>query len=260
MLCRLFNKSSFIDSVSLDISAALRTVDNIVFGELIGHKPPPTSMRLVKQLASNPYCWASCGYKGVTYVALNNGSVNRIDVTGSRTPDFITLPRPILSIRAHQDQLFILIRGRPYQLYVYDLNGKQVASWIHADMNGNGEGNRLCISKNQIFVADASNQRITVYDLVGNVLKHIPCSTIPTSGYTSMCLDGRDYALITTCLPPKVSKVNLHTQAVLWTTNLESGPYCVASCKGTVLVGGNGTAGKSRVWIEVLDASNGKIS
>jgi outer membrane protein assembly factor BamB len=195
----------------------------------------------------------------VTYVGLGFGSINRIDEAGNKTSDFIKLPSNIITIRAHQDRLYILMYGQTYKIYVYDLNGQQITSWDHSDSNGDYFGNKLCVVRNQILVPDATNKRITNYNLNGKVMRQIPCPTIPTNDYLSMCSAGEDSVIITTPSPAQVFKFNMSTETVLWTTNLTDAPFSVASSNDVVLVSGEGHWGSKRgVWIEVLNTATGK--
>ena len=212
-----------------------------------------TSLRLLKQLPHNKFCYTVCRHKGVTYVGLNDGSINRIDASGKLTA-FIKFPRQIHTIRAYQDRLYILL-AKQSSIYVYNLEGQQVSSWEHADTAGTCLGNKLCIANGQIFVNDLSNQRITVYDLNGNVLKHIQCLSLAKGAtYASVCWAGNNCVMITTYNPARILKFNLVTQTILWTKTLSEAPYCVASTSHAVLVSGDGMSG---IWITVLNPQNG---
>ena len=215
---------------------------------------PPTSLRLLKQLPNNKYCHTLCSHRGVTYVGLSDGSINRIDASGKLTAAFIKLPRLILTIRAHQDRLYVLLSNQS-SIHVYNLEGQQVTSWIHEDTTGSYVGNKLCIISGQIYVNDISNQIITVYDLNGKVLKHIRCSSLAEGVINvSLCWAGDKCVMVTTKAHPRIFKFNLETQTILWTKTLSKAPYCVASTSHAVLVSGDGRSG---MWISVLNPQNG---
>ena len=229
--------------------------DDFMIGEKLS-KPgskPPTSLRLLKQLPGNKYCYTVCRHKGVTYVGRMDGSINRIDASGKLTA-FIKLPRRILTIRAYQDRLYILLSSQS-SIHIYNLEGQKVSSWKHADTAGSYVGNKLCIISGQIYVNDISNQRITVYDLNGKVLRQIQCSSQAQGARNaSQCSTGDNCAKNTTTDPAGIIKFNLKTKTVLWTKTLAKTPYCVASTPRAVLVSGNGNNG---IWITVLNPQNG---
>ena len=145
--------SHVVDSIETEIKAILDPHDDLMIGQKLS-KPsskPPTSLRLLKQLPGNKYCHTVCSHRGVIYVGLGDGSINRIDATGKLTAAFIKLPKQILTIRAHQDRLIILL-SQQSSIYVYSLEGQQVAFWDHSDTGGSYVGNKLCIISGQIYV------------------------------------------------------------------------------------------------------------
>ena len=217
-------------------------------------------MQLEKSLAVGPGMYTACTYKGFTYVGVSN-VISRFDSEGNQTKNFIQLPNQAITIRAHQDQLFVLVNGNPYQVMVYNLNGNQVKSWNHSDKNGPWLGNKLCIINNQIITADVTNQRITVYSLDGKTERQITCPQIPNNINVSMCAaaEGGDNVIITTSSPPAVFRFNLNTSAVIWKTDLTRNPFCAAVYGRAVLVGGCGCSAKKGVWIQVLNYDTGEF-
>ena len=216
-------------------------------------------MQLEKSLAVGPGMYTACTYKGFTYVGVSN-VISRFDSEGNQTKNFIQLPNQAITIRAHQDQLFVLVNGNPYQVMVYNLNGNQVKSWNHSDKNGPWLGNKLCIINNQIITADVTNQRITVYSLDGKTERQITCPQMPNNTYISMCAAAAgDSVIITTHTPPAVFRFNLNTSAVIWKTDLTGNPFCSAVYGRAVLVGGCGCSAKKGVWIQVLNYDTGEF-
>ena len=215
---------------------------------------PPTSLRLLKQLPDNTYCYTVCSHRGVTYVGLLDGSVNRKDATGRLTQAFIKLPNQIRAIRAHEDRLYIVLENMS-ATYIYNLDGQWVSSWAHDRTSSGNIGCDFCIVGEEIFVNDTSEQRITVYDLNGTLVRDIHCPLLNVSSSTSMCYSGESCFIITTQSPARVLKFDTKTNTVLWTKTLPKTPYCVASTPQAVLVSGNGLNGG--VWIAVLNPENG---
>ena len=244
-----------------EIKAALVPQNDLEVGAELAaraHKPP-TSMQFLSQLHGHhagPI--TACRYKGVTYVGLSNGAINKVDNLGNITANFINLSCVVLTIRAHMDQLFILEHGQPYKIHVYDLTGHPVNSWNHTDTSSAYQGNKLFLSKNEVFVADAHNQQIVVYNSDGKLIQNIPCPAISRGDYTSMCSAGNDCMVITSYNSQKASKVNIKSGAVLWTTthtNKSLSSVCVGQ---TVLVGQDGYFHPGGVRIEVLNTENGE--
>ena len=185
---------------------------------------------------------------------------SRFDNEGNQTKNFIQLPYHAITIRAHQDQMFVLVNGNPYQVMVYDLNGDQVKTWNHTDKNRSWNGNKLCIINNQVLAVDVTNQRITVYSLDGKTERQITCPQMPYSTFISMCAAaGGNSVIITTHTPPAVFRFNLNTSAVIWKTDLTGNPFCSAVYGRAVLVGGCGYNAKRGVWIKVLNYETGKF-
>ena len=91
-------------------------------------------MQLEKSLAVGSGMYTACHHRGFTYVGVSN-VISRFDIDGNQTQHFIRLPNYPITIRAHQNQLFVLVYGSPYQVMVYDLNGNQVKTWNHTDKN-----------------------------------------------------------------------------------------------------------------------------
>mgnify|MGYP001794990364 CR=1 FL=1 len=219
----------------------------------------PSSIQFVSRLPGHhagPF--TACRYKGVTYVGLESGVINKVDNLGNSTAKFINLSCVVLTIRAHMDQLFILEYGQPYKIHVYDLNGHLVNSWNHTDTNRAYQGNKLFLSRNEVFVADAHNQQIVVYNLDGRLIQNIPCPAISRGDYTSMCSAGNDSMVVTSYNSQKASKFNIKSGAVLWTTTLTNKSLSSVCVGQTVLVGQDGYFLAGGVRIEVLNTENGE--
>ena len=155
-------------------------------------------------------------------------------------------------------QLVILENGNPYKIHVYDLTGRLLNSWSHTDTGTCYHGNKLFVSKCEVFVADARNQQIVVYNLNGKLIRNIPCPTISRSDYTSMCSAGNDCMVITSHNSRKASKINIKSGAVLWTTTLTNKSLSSVCVGQTILVGQDGYAQALGIQIEILNTENGE--
>lgn len=229
-----------------------------MFGDEIGgiFKHPPSSVRLVREVDVGSECPSVCNFKGYTYIGHNSGIIDQIDKQGNITSGFISEGySSIVSLRAHEDQLYVLVHGSPYTIYVHDMSGKQLRSWKHSDKSGGWGGNKLALVNNQLVVADTANQQIQLYNTTtGDICKTIPCPQITANNWLAMGEGGANSVVISDHISSKVFKLNLTTGAILWThTNIQNpqgvtllGPHHVA-----VSARVNGT----KVWI--LNLSTG---
>ena len=119
----------FSDAGKRELDIALTLANDLVIGDKLQiiKRKPPTSMPRLKSIAFDTGMNTTCNYKGFTYVGIDSNSISRIDSDGNQTKN--------LTIRAHQDQLLVLIYGAPYQIMVYNLHGQQMKSWNHSDSN-----------------------------------------------------------------------------------------------------------------------------
>ena len=222
-------------------------------------RSPPTGLQFEREIKVGSYCTAVCHYKGYTYVGLSNGAVDRIDDQGNVTSEFIELPNTVMSIRAFNDQLFILTYDieEPYIMFVFGLNGSQIHTWIHHDINENCYGNKISIIDNQLAVADVGNKHITLYTPAGEVISHIQCAVITADTNVSMC-ECDDNSVIISCFhnPAKVFKFNLTSGAVEWTNTNIRDPFTVRCYGQYVLISGDFT---NQTHISIISSETGEI-
>ena len=114
-----------------DLEVQLSISDDIIIGTDINKNvsfPIPTSLQLIKQnKMADPL--TVCHHRGNTYLGSRKGSVVRIDADDKVTPLF-ACSRMIISIRAKENRLFVLLSGKPHTVCVYDLYGRLDTSWI----------------------------------------------------------------------------------------------------------------------------------
>ena len=234
------------------------STDDVIFCDRFQHmniRSPPTGLQFVKDIKVGDACNTVCNYKGYTYVGLDNGAIHRIDDPGNVTSEFIKLANPLISIRAHNDQLFILMYDRTYKIFVYDLNGSHILTLDHPDRNGHYCGNKISVVQNQLAIPDVTNKRITLYTPAGEVIRHIQCAEIADT-CVSMC-EFVDNSVIISCFhPAKVFKFNLTTGDILW-TNFNFTQPCTVRCYGQyVFVSGEYIA---NTRISVINGDTGEL-
>ena len=191
------------------------TADDVSMGP-----PPslPTTIKRIQEVKVDSCPRTVCHYKGVTYVGLNGGKVCKIDYQqAASASEFAKLNKEICGIIANLDRLYILMRGRPYVVFVYDVYGTELHKWDFENQR-NLAANAMAIVDNQLLLADNSNACITIYSLNGEKQHSIPCSLIG-SGYNSLCGCGPDAIVIAHRESNKVFRVKLSTGEVQWTSN-----------------------------------------
>ena len=128
----------------------------------------------------------------------------------------------VISIRAHNDQLFILMYNQSY---------------------------------NQLAIPDVTNKRITLYTPAGEVIRHIQCAEIAADTNVSMCeYDDNSVIISCSCSPAQVFKFNLTSGAVEWTNTEIRDPTTVRCYGQYVLVSGACT---KQTHISIIDSEAG---
>ena len=247
-----FNHHFITDIQKRETELVVYHSDDVMLCDRSGHmsiRSPPTGLQFEREIKVGSSCSTVCHNKGYTYVGLGNGAVDRIDDQGNVTSTFIKLGSHVLSIRAHNDQLYILTYGKPYMMYAYKLNGSVIRTWEHLDIsNYYNWGNRISIIDIQLAVADVSNKRITLYTPAGKVIRHIRCAEITAHTHVSMCECDDNSVIISCSNPVKVFKFNLTSGAVEWTNAGTKQPDTVRCYGQYVLVSGHYTA-TTHIWI-----------
>ena len=220
-------------------------------------RSPPTALQFEREIKVGDNCNAVCHYKGYTYVGLDNGAVDRIDDQGNVTSEFIELSNAVISIRAHNDQLFIVMFGKPHKMYSYDLNGSVIRTWEHLDrISYFVFGSKISIIDNQLAVADINNKQITLYTPAGEVIRHIQCAEITADTYVSMCECDDNSVIISCSEPDKVFKFNLTSGAVEWTNTDVTEPSTVRRYGQCVFVSGGFT---DQTHISIISSKTGEM-
>ena len=233
----------FSEKEKRETELVVDSTDDVIFCDRSQHmniRLPPTRLQFVKEIKVGADCSTVCHYKGFTYVGLQNGAIDRIDDQGNVTSAFIELAKRVISIRAHNDQLFILtcMYGEPYKIHVYDLNGLQSYSWYHSDKNRWYHGNKISVLNNQLAVPDVTNECITLYTPAGEVIRHIQCAEIADT-HVSLCECDDNSVIISRFHPAKVFKFNVLSSYIQWTNTDVSHPLTVRCYGRYVLIGGD---------------------
>ena len=220
-------------------------------------RSPPTGLQLEREIRVGHTCTAVCHYKGYTYVGLSNGAEDRIDNQGNVTSEFIKLADSVVCIRSHYGELFVLMYGEPYQVFVFDISGTKLNGWAHQDSGYGGyAGNKVSINRGQLGVPDAKNKRITLYTPAGEVIRHIQCAEITAYTYVSMSECDDNSVIISCSYPGKVFKVNLTSGAVEWSNTDITEPFTVRCYGQYVLISGDFT---NQTHISIISSETGEM-
>ena len=215
--------------------------------------PTPTSLTLLKtvQLPDSPI--SVCHYKGSTYVGLDNSTVARIDGKNQLYKYFITSSNPVESAVIYKDLVYMLLyTGSVSRIVrVCDMSGRQTAQWNHS--SNIPYCNVLTIVSDQVVIADPPNNRITIYSLTGQILRHVPCSLLGSSHMTVCAVDDSS-VVVSDYGTSQVFRFNITTGDVMWTYKDVSEPLGV-TCYGRryVLV-----ASYDNKTVKILDIKTGE--
>jgi len=192
--------------------------------------PVPKSLKLCKTIKISDGCSSVCSYGGNTYVGIQycSGGIVRIDREFNVT-ELVTSGESVRAVAVYKDKLYALTdsyvqsssRGNPYSekqyhVKVYTLDGNQVTSWRH---RGKSESpSQLMVIDGQVVIPDRGSKMITVYSLVGEVVKHIPCPLL--NQYDDVICAAAataDRHCVVVSNSSQVFKLDLKTEKVIWT-------------------------------------------
>ena len=218
--------------------------------------PTPTSLTVLKtvQLPASPI--SVCHYKGSTYVGLNNNTVARIDSNYQLYESFITCSNTVDSVVIYKDLVYMLLYtggSVSHIVRVCDMSGRQTAQWNHSCTDGFYYCNVLTIVSDQVVIADPPNNRITIYSLTGQILRHVPCSLLGSSNMTVCAVDDSS-VVVSDRGTSQVFRFNITTGDVMWTYKDVIRPQGV-TCYGRryVLV-----ASYNNKTVKILDIKTGE--
>ena len=217
-----------------DVEMKISPADDIIISPAAaGNSNPqqnrlPTGMELIRRIkVDDPR--RVCHYKGYTYVGTYNNTIDRINEDGEVTESLIRLAGFPRGIIAHEDRLYVLQKGKPYSIHVFNLLGQRLFKWNHIDsVTGPCLGRALAVINNdELVVADRSNREFRIYSFIGELLRSVKCEEIRTSRI-SLCYSGGDSIIVTNrSVQNELFKFNLATGTVEWRSNTVKQPSAV---------------------------------
>jgi len=226
-------------SVSIDLEDELTTPDTL-----------PTQLSLLHTVPVSGDCTSVCSYQGSAYVGLESGRVDIIDENNQLRWGFVRVGNRVLSVAVYKDRLYTLVYGKPKLVAVHDLTGKLITSWTHTD--DTNRCSKLAVVSDQVVIPDRQNNRLTVYSLTGEVIKHIQCPLL-SCNWVSMCAVDNLSVVVSDYKTSKMFKVNIPSEEVEWTSQDVPNPEGVTYHGGRVFV--TNRSNTTRVWI--LDVNTG---
>jgi len=211
----------------------------------------PKSVKLLQSVDVSDYCFSVCKYKGNIYVGICY-RVDRVDESYNVTKSFLSSTEFVYGITVCKDQLVTLVGYSNWKVHVYDLNGNQVTSWSHGDSCG--KRNKLAIVDNQLVVPNRQHKKLTLYSLNGEVIKHVPCSTLG-NGDVALCAADGHSVVVSDMGSSQVFKFDLTTEKVIWACKDVSKPQGVTCYRNRYILVTNRSS-KTTIW--VLDVETGQ--
>ena len=175
----------FIPDTNRQIERQLVLVDNIKIGGLktltITPQGPPTTLQLIREVKLGQECITVTASGEDVYVGTLQGKILKIDKQGQFNV-FGNIGGYLVGLVSHSGALYVLNTRTPKTgIFQYDLgNMQQVKFWDHADKSDQW-GSKMVVTQNQLVVADVTNRRLTIYNLTGQLIRHVDCAQISDS-------------------------------------------------------------------------------
>ena len=214
---------------SRQIERKLVSVDKIVIGILNTSQGPPTALQLIRVVKIDGDCITVAANGNDVYVGAMGGTILKMNKL-NQFEQFSKVPSSnIVGLTIHSNTLYFLNSHGIFQIDLKTM--KQSSFFNHADKSSY-RGSRMIVTQNQLVVADITNQRLTIYSLTGQLIRHVDCPSIcgPDS-WVSICLSpsNPNVIIVSDSQSSQVFAVNLTTGAVLWTNRDIRKPQGIAS-------------------------------
>ena len=178
---------------------------------------PPRSLLLVNSVTLRSNIQSVCHSDGKCYVGCF-GNIVVIDGGNRTIRTWKKLQNDLLvyGIDVYNDRVYTLVRNKEgvFKVCVYDLSGLKIHEWAYSDSCS--LPNTLVVVSNMVVVPNRQNRRLTVYSLDGTVIKYL-LSGLGLETIVSLCKFGSDSLIVADFLTSIVLRVNISTNAVVWT-------------------------------------------
>ena len=223
------------------------------------YKQPLKQIKLIREIDTKSECISACFYQGNVYIGLKNGKVVKADKQ-NQVSVFVGLERKICSIRGYKRRIFILTGHdhMPYTLYVYNLEGHQLASWNYSTDSSYCEGNKLAINDQFVSVIDQASRKILTYSHSGHELSEKQCPHLRHTGDSEVVLQSgpSDSVIVSHRDNNQIFKLKMNTGKVEWMCkDVVSNPQGVTRYGDNYLLVTNKRSDRTTLWI--LDIQTG---
>ena len=185
----------------------------------------PQHLQLQRRVCVSEFCHSVRHYDGLFYFAFQH-QILRIEFDPPRRAVVLITGNHILGLNIYKDRIYALERDSHVHVCVYDLAGKFVFSWIHADCPS-GYFTNLPIVSDQVVLANREESKLMVYSLRGQVMKSIDLLHL-SAHRVSMCLGGHSSVVIADYTASLIYRVSITSGGVLWTCTDVTHPLGIA--------------------------------
>lgn len=224
------------------------------------YKQPLKQIKLMREIDTKSECISACFCQGHIYIGLKCGKVVKADKQ-NQVSLFVELEHKICSVRGYKGRLFILTGHDkiPYTLYVYNLEGHQLASWNYSTDSSYCEGNKLVINDQFVSVIDQASRKILTYSHSGHKLSEIQCPHLLCDEFNSevvLCLGPSSSIIVSHRDEHEVFRLNMKTGKVEWMCkDVVTCPQGVTRYGDKYLLVTNKRSDRTKLWI--LDINTG---
>ena len=215
---------------------------------------PPTSMTLVKSFNFPSSLLSVAKHGDVTFSGLSNGKIMQLNNKTDAQSVFADMGNDIQASGIHLDNSEMYVLSEQIgQVNVYDLNLRhRVRSWRH--QSSGCYYNQLRVLNDKVILPNRKFTTLTMYSRQGKLLKEI---TVPgmTDHYKSLAVCGDNSVILSDCGADSVSRINIDSGEVMWTSKHVHGPEGIVCYKDSYVLVTNSNK-DTRIWI--LDINTGE--
>ena len=219
----------------------------------LGSLGPPTSMKLIETSKMSTFVDSVTMHADYMYTGLTDGLIMQTDTrcvadTSSSTCLFAKIKGRVSSVQEYHNEIYALSYESKMVL-VYGLDKQLKRSWAHETSSNFHE--KLRVFREKVVAPNGSC--IVVYTLEGKIVKKVKCPGM-TNGFKALAVCGDDSVILSDYRANSVSRINIDSSEVMWTSKHVQGPRGVACYRNryVIVVRDNSDYG-----ISILDAITG---
>ena len=213
-------------------------------------------MKLINTINLPSFVHSVAKHNNILYVGLENRKVMCSDrnVNTPALTEFADVGGFVSSIEVYNNELYVL-SANAKKVVVYSLDKILKRSWSHNGHSGNF--NKLRVINDQVFVPGRSQKSLAVYDLQGTLIKQINCPSM-SNNWKALAVCGDDSVILSDYGANSVSRININSGEVMWTSNNVQQPAGVVCYANSYVLVTKQNSSDTRIWI--LDINTGKFS